>query len=117
MFDAAAADYARYRPGIPEEAVRLLAETLEGIRRPALLDLGTGTGQVPAALLPAAPQIARVDLVDPDRDMLREATAVLRPSLGDRPSAFHPVRAEEFTPPCDGYQAHLITCARSIHPV
>ncbi|MEE1805839.1 hypothetical protein [Streptomyces sp. BE133] len=53
LFDSAA-DYARYRPGIPDEAVRLLTESLDGFDRPTLLDLGSGTGQVPAALLPAS---------------------------------------------------------------
>ncbi|MEU0630706.1 hypothetical protein [Streptomyces sp. NPDC005989] len=45
LFDSAAG-YARYRPGIPDEAVRLLAESLNGFDRPTLLDLGSGTWQV-----------------------------------------------------------------------
>ncbi|MEU8544828.1 class I SAM-dependent methyltransferase [Streptomyces sp. NPDC048717] len=115
LFTSAAADYARHRPGIPAEVVSLLASTMRDAGRPALLDLGSGTGQVPAALLPAVPQIARVDLVDPDQDMLRQASAALEPLLDGRPAGFHPVAAEDFTAPFDGYRANLVTCARSFH--
>ncbi|MFI9210302.1 class I SAM-dependent methyltransferase [Streptomyces sp. NPDC053253] len=110
-----AADYARHRPGIPPEVVSLLADTMRDADRPVLLDLGSGTGQVPAALLAAVPRIDRVDLVDPDQDMLRQASAALEPLLGGHPAGFHPVKAEDFTPPFDGYRADLITCARSFH--
>ncbi|WP_030230341.1 class I SAM-dependent methyltransferase [Streptomyces sp. NRRL S-350] len=115
LFTSTAADYARHRPGIPPEAVSLLADTMRDADCPALLDLGSGTGQVPAALLPAVPRIDRVDLVDPDQDMLRQAADTLEPLLGGRPAGFHPVAAEDFTPPSDSYRADLITCARSFH--
>jgi SAM-dependent methyltransferase len=115
LFTSTAADYARHRPGIPPEAVSLLVDTVRDADRPALLDLGSGTGQVPAASLPAVPRIDRVDLVDLDQDMLRQAAAALEPLLGGRPAGFHPVAAEGFTPPFDGYRADLITCARSFH--
>ncbi|MFD8258649.1 class I SAM-dependent methyltransferase [Streptomyces griseoluteus] len=115
LFTSTAADYARHRPGIPPEAVSLLADTMRDADRPALLDLGSGTGQVPAALLPAVPRIGGVDLVDLDQDMLRQAATTLEPLLSSRPAGFHPVAAEDFTPPFDGYQADLITCARSLH--
>ncbi|MFE4594180.1 hypothetical protein [Streptomyces laurentii] len=52
LFGPEAADYARYRPGLPNAAVHLLAATHHGVPAPVLLDLGTGTGQVPRALLP-----------------------------------------------------------------
>lgn len=115
LFTSTAAHYARHRPGIPPEAVSLLADTMRDADRPALLDLGSGTGQVPAALLPAVPSIARVDVVDPDQDMLRQAAAALEPLLSGRPAGFHPVAAEDFKPPYDDYRADLITCARSFH--
>ncbi|WP_405690054.1 hypothetical protein [Streptomyces sp. NBC_00057] len=41
LFAAAAADYARYRPGVPEAAVRLLAEALHG--RPGGSERRAGT--------------------------------------------------------------------------
>ncbi|MFD3940681.1 hypothetical protein ACFWSF_38370 [Streptomyces sp. NPDC058611] len=53
MFEGAALTYARHRPGLPDAAVRLLADALRGPPSPVLLDLGTGTGQVPFALLSA----------------------------------------------------------------
>ncbi|GGZ25596.1 hypothetical protein GCM10010300_81230 [Streptomyces olivaceoviridis] len=111
LFTSTAADYARHRPGIPPQAVALLTDTVRDPNHPALLDLGSGTGQVPAALLPAVPRIDRVDLVDPDQD----AAATLEPLLSSRPAGFHPLAAEDFMPPFDGYRADLITCARSFH--
>ncbi|CAM5282645.1 class I SAM-dependent methyltransferase [Streptomyces atroolivaceus] len=115
LFHATADVYSRHRPGLPDEVVHLLAGTVHGIRRPALLDLGTGTGQVPAALLPVLPQLARLDLVDTDRDLLHQADLTLRPLLTGRAAAVHPVRAEEFTAPEPGYRADLVTCARAFH--
>lgn len=52
--------------------------------------------------------------MDRDQDMLRQAAA-LEALLGARPAGFHPVAAEEFTPPFDGYRADLVTCVWSIH--
>lgn len=115
LFHATADAYSRHRPGLPDEVVHLLVGTLRGIRRPALLDLGTGAGQVPAALLPVLPQLARLDLVDADWDMLHQADLAPCPLLAGRAAAFHPVRAEEFTPPEEGYRADLVTCARAFH--
>ncbi|MFI7316897.1 NUDIX domain-containing protein [Streptomyces venezuelae] len=115
LFHATADAYGRYRPGLPDEVVLLLAGTLRGIRRPALLDLGTGTGQVPTALLPVLPRRARLDLVDADRDMLDQADRTLRPLLTGRAAAYHPVGAEDFTAPDKEYRADLVTCARAFH--
>ncbi|MFZ3491827.1 hypothetical protein ACODT5_01050 [Streptomyces sp. 5.8] len=39
LFGATACDYARYRPGIPDAAVRLLAAALHGVPAPTLPDL------------------------------------------------------------------------------
>lgn len=63
LFTSTAADYARHRPGIPPEAISLPADTMRNAARPVLLDLGSGTGQVPVTLLPAVPRIDRVDLL------------------------------------------------------
>lgn len=116
LFKSAAGDYARHRPGIPDVVVRLLAGTLEGVAHPVLLDLGAGTGQVAAALLPALPRTARVDLVDVDEGMLREAADRLPSSLpGGGTIALHTMPGEGFTAPQDEYRAHLVTCARAFH--
>ncbi|MEU5217402.1 class I SAM-dependent methyltransferase [Streptomyces sp. NPDC020807] len=115
LFTSLAADYGRHRPGIPAGPVALLADAVREVARPVLLDLGTGTGQVPVALLPAVPRLARVDLVDADADMLREAAAALAPLPDGSPAGFHHALAQDFTPPYEGYRADLITCARAFH--
>ncbi|MFF8534474.1 hypothetical protein ACN6K9_003405 [Streptomyces sp. SAS_267] len=51
LFAAAAAQYDRYRPGVPAEMAELPADTVRGLSDPTLLDLNTSTGQVPRALL------------------------------------------------------------------
>ncbi|MFE0774274.1 NUDIX domain-containing protein [Streptomyces sp. NPDC058861] len=101
--------------GLRHPDSKYAGDTWHGVRRPALLDLGAGTGQVPAALLPVLPRLARLDLVDADRDMLHQADLFLRPLLAGRAAAFHPVPAEEFTAPEEGYRADLVTCARAFH--
>ncbi|MEU3607979.1 methyltransferase domain-containing protein [Streptomyces sp. NPDC035033] len=115
LFRATAPHYVLHRPGLPAEAALLLAGTVEEVERPVLLDLGTGTGQVPAALLPSVPRIGRVDLVDSSRGMLDEAARVLAPLLAGRDAGFHRVSAQDFVPPHDGYRADLVTCARAAH--
>ncbi|WP_257002025.1 hypothetical protein [Streptomyces sp. WZ.A104] len=61
LFGPEAADYARYRPGLPDAAVHLLAATQHGVPDPVLLDLGTGTGQMPRALLPVLHRVLKED--------------------------------------------------------
>ncbi|MFE9469296.1 methyltransferase [Streptomyces virginiae] len=114
MFDSLAADYNRYRPGLPDPVVQLLAATSDGVRVPTVVDLGAGTGQVARALLPVLPAGSRIDLVDPDADMLTAALETLRQDLGQRSAIAHAVAAEEFTP-VDGDQADLITICRAFH--
>lgn len=114
VFGAAAPEYARYRPGIPAEAVRLLAQTLAGVAEPVLLDLGTGTGQVPLALLEVQ-HLAQVDLVDSSRAQLSQALEELLPRLGAAHMSQFVGRAEDFRPLSPDYQPHLITCCRSFH--
>lgn len=82
LFGTTAAEYARYRPGVPAAAVRLLAATLHGVPAPVLLDLGTGTAQVPCALLSVVPRLAHVDLVDVNQGMLAQAMEELKAVLG-----------------------------------
>ncbi|MFF4450144.1 MULTISPECIES: class I SAM-dependent methyltransferase [Streptomyces] len=115
LFGTAAADYSRYRPGIPDAAVCLLAATLHGVSAPALLDLGTGTGQVPRALLPALPRLARIDLVDVNPAMLDQAMSDLQPLLGGRTATAFTGPAHTFTPQHADDRADLITCCRAFH--
>ncbi|MFJ1939082.1 hypothetical protein ACIOGZ_41325 [Kitasatospora sp. NPDC088160] len=70
-----ASAYRAFRPGLPEDAATLLTDTVCGTPHPMLLDLGTGTGQVPAAVHGA---FTRIDIVEPDQGMIDEAIAVLR---------------------------------------
>jgi len=69
-FGVAAADYAAHRQGHPAETFRRLAAL--GVGRPgqAVIDLGTGTGDVARTLAAAG---ARVTGVDPSAALLAEA--------------------------------------------
>jgi ubiquinone/menaquinone biosynthesis C-methylase UbiE len=120
LFAAAAADYARYRPGVPETAVRLLADALRGRPAPVLLDLGTGTGQVPLALWSAVPGLAHIEAVDVSRQMLDQARDSLTPVLGRCTLALVHATADAYAPlaPLPGEEVRapdLITCCRSYH--
>lgn len=110
-----AAAYARYRPGVPDAAVRLLAASLHGVPAPVLLDLGTGTAQVPRALLPVVPRLAHVDLVDVNPEMLARATADLAPLLGTRTAAAHLGQAHTYVPQLPHHRPDLVTCCRAFH--
>ncbi|MEU8954882.1 class I SAM-dependent methyltransferase [Streptomyces sp. NPDC048518] len=109
QFDTTAPFYAAYRPGIPKEAVELLARRVAGKKCRALLDLGSGTGQVPLAL---AGEVTAIDVVEQDTDMLREAAT----ALAGLPVTvhLHNASAEEFTPPA-AYRANLVTICRAFH--
>ncbi|WP_245173288.1 class I SAM-dependent methyltransferase [Streptomyces aureus] len=108
--------YARFRPGVPDEVAWLLADAMTGVPAVTLLDLGAGTGQVAAAVLPALPRTRQVDLVDPSWAMLREAALTLHPLMGECALACHETPAEHYGPHQPvGYQADLITCARAFH--
>ncbi|MFE2936559.1 class I SAM-dependent methyltransferase [Streptomyces sp. NPDC059278] len=113
-------DYARYRPGVPEAAVRLLADALRDRRDPVLLDLGTGTGQVPLALRHAVPGLAHIEAVDVSRQMLDRARDALAPVLGRCTLTLVHAAADEYGPlaPQPGGAApepDLVTCCRSYH--
>ncbi|MGW6202314.1 class I SAM-dependent methyltransferase [Streptomyces sp. NPDC055089] len=113
LFGTAAADYDRFRPGVPNAAVRLLAAVLLGRPNPVLLDLGTGTGQVPRALLPVVPRLAHVDLVDVNEAMLAQARAGIEPLLGAATVSTFTGKAHTFAGA--GREADLVTCCRSFH--
>ncbi|NEA20708.1 methyltransferase domain-containing protein [Streptomyces halstedii] len=120
MFASAAATYARYRPGLPDAAVRLLADVLRGQPSQVLLDLGTGTGQVPLALLSAGADLTHIEAVDVSRQMLHQASQALHPLLGHCTLTLAHAAADEYEPlatlpgePDSG--PDLITCCRSYH--
>lgn len=117
LFGAAATDYERYRPGVPTAAAELLAGVLQGRPNPVLLDLGTGTGQVPRALLSAAPGLAHIEAVDVSQQMLDQAQDALAPVLGRCTLRLVHDAADAYAP-LPGAEAHapgLITCCRAFH--
>ncbi|WP_030841464.1 class I SAM-dependent methyltransferase [Streptomyces sp. NRRL S-475] len=120
MFEGAALTYARHRPGLPEAAVRLLADTLRGRPSPVLLDLGTGTGQVPLALLSSGAGLTHIEAVDVSPQMLHQARQALTPVLGHCTLTLVHAAADAYEPlatlpgePDSG--PDLITCCRSYH--
>ncbi|MFD8882159.1 class I SAM-dependent methyltransferase [Streptomyces erythrochromogenes] len=120
LFADAATTYACYRPGLPDAAVRLLADVLRGRPSPVLLDLGTGTGQVPFALLSAGVALTHIEAVDVSRQMLHQASQALHPLLGDCTLTLAHAAADAYEPlatlpgePDSG--PDLITCCRSYH--
>jgi ubiquinone/menaquinone biosynthesis C-methylase UbiE len=115
LFGPEAADYARYRPGLPDAAVHLLAATQHGVTAPVLLDLGTGTGQVPRALLPVLHRLAHIDLLDVNASMLEAARATLEPVRGTCTVDVFTGAAHTFAPAAPGRAPTLITCCRSFH--
>ncbi|MGW4106720.1 class I SAM-dependent methyltransferase [Streptomyces sp. NPDC004976] len=115
LFGPEAADYARYRPGLPDAAIHLLAATQHGVPAPILLDLGTGTGHVPRALLPVLHRLAHIDLVDVNASMLKSARAALEPVRGACTVDVFTGAAYTFAPAAPGPAPTLITCSRSFH--
>ncbi|MFJ7969643.1 class I SAM-dependent methyltransferase [Streptomyces sp. NPDC096324] len=115
LFGPEASDYARYRPGLPDTAVHLLASTQHGVPAPVLLDLGTGTGQVPLALLPVLQRMAHIDLVDVNESMLEAARAALEPVRGACTVDVFTSAAHTFVSAVPGRAPTLITCSRSFH--
>lgn len=117
LFAAAAETYARYRPGVPDAAVHLLADTVRGRPAPVLLDLGTGTGQVPLAFLSAVLDLAHIEAVDVSRQMLDQARSALAPRLDHCTLTLVHTAADAYAPLSgDRVRApDLVTCCRSYH--
>ncbi|MGW1158881.1 class I SAM-dependent methyltransferase [Streptomyces sp. NPDC002519] len=117
LFGSEAADYDRYRPGVPTAAVQLLADALRSRPDPVLLDLGTGTGQVPDALLAADLGLAHIEAVDVSRPMLDQARDALTPVLGHCTLRLVHAAADAYTPLAGGEARapDLVTCCRSFH--
>ncbi|MGW1467018.1 class I SAM-dependent methyltransferase [Streptomyces sp. NPDC002308] len=110
----AARAYASHRPGVPPEAARLLAAALTGVTAPVLLDLGTGTGQVPLSILESLTP-SHVSVVDTSRERMRAALDVLLPEVGASRVTGFAGRAEDFGPVDADRRPHLITCCRAFH--
>ncbi|MFE9973993.1 class I SAM-dependent methyltransferase [Streptomyces hirsutus] len=115
LFGAEADDYARYRPSLPDAAVHLLAATQHGVPAPVLLDLGTGTGQVPRVLLPVLRRLVHIDLVDVNQHMLATALTALEPVRGNCTVSAFTGEAHTFAPTVPGRAPTLITSCRSFH--
>ncbi|MCX5401968.1 trans-aconitate 2-methyltransferase [Streptomyces sp. NBC_00102] len=110
----AAHAYARHRPGVPREVAGFLAAALAPVPRPVLLDLGTGTGQVPLAMLESMSP-AHVSVVDTSGERTRAALGALLPELGASRVTGFTGRAEDFGPVAPDRRPHLITCCRAFH--
>ncbi|MGW3209087.1 class I SAM-dependent methyltransferase [Streptomyces sp. NPDC001135] len=120
LFEGAALTYARHSPGLSDAVVRLLADTLRGRPSPVLLDLGTGTGQVPFALLSAGADLTHIEAVDVSPQMLHQARQAITPVLGHCTLTLVNAAADAYEPlatlpgePDSG--PDLITCCRSYH--
>ncbi|CAM5308568.1 methyltransferase domain-containing protein [Streptomyces abikoensis] len=112
-FAGTAPFYRRYRSGVPASAAALLARSVADIEEPTLLDLGSGTGQVPLALHGV---FAQVDMVEPDAGMVAEAKRLLPYLEGPGQTVrVHHTKAEDFTPPSETWRADLVTICRAFH--
>ncbi len=72
-FESVAADYERYRPEYPEEALRWAAEQLELEPGARVLDLGAGTGKLARGLVALAFEVVAVEPGAPMLEQLRSA--------------------------------------------
>jgi 2-polyprenyl-3-methyl-5-hydroxy-6-metoxy-1,4-benzoquinol methylase len=106
-FDGREDDYDRYRPGYPEEVVRLLRERGILSNGTVVADIGSGTGILTAMLLRDG---ARVFAVEPNARMRSKAEARFK---GRKGFASVPARAEETGLP--DKSVDLITAAQSFH--
>lgn len=113
LFEGTAAYYDSFRPGIPPGLAKLLMSVAAEYPGPQrLLDLGTGSGQVPAAI---GRNFESVICIDVDREMLEFARRRLR-SLIDNgiEVTLITARAEDCPVPA-GWLASLVTISRAFH--
>ena len=109
LFQGTADYYAQYRSGYSPELPNVLKEVggLDGSGR--LLDLGTGTGVIALSL---AALFDEVFAVDPDAEMLREATRIAK-TRGIENVKFVHSRAEDMGPGSGTFR--LITVGSAFH--
>ena len=101
-----------YRPGLPAAVINVLTSVAPATRPRRLLDIGTGTGIVVAAMLPHFDDVIAIDT---DADMLAVAEASLRPLVpAGKRLTLENCAAEKFALPT-GYQADLVTICRAFH--
>ena len=113
LFRGTASYYDRFRPGISPELAKLLIGAISACSTPqTLLDLGTGSGQVPATI---GRNFKSVICIDTDKEMLGFARRRLH-SLVDKgiEVTLIAARAEDFTVPA-GWLASLVTISRAFH--
>ena len=72
-FETVAAEYERYRPDYPQEAVRWASEQLSLSRGARVLDVGAGTGKLTRELVALGFEAVAVDPGAPMLDELRRA--------------------------------------------
>lgn len=72
-FEAVAAEYERYRPDYPEEALRWAAELLQLAAGARVLDVGAGTGKLTRGLVALGFEVVAVEPGAPMLEQLRTA--------------------------------------------
>lgn len=111
VFEGTAEYYNTYRPGVPDELVRLAVEATDDKEPKQLLDLGTGTGQVLETFLPYFDSVVAVE---PDAAMIRFARARLEPKAQDKKIIFIQATAEDALDSIED-EADLVTIAHAFH--
>lgn len=107
-FDSWAGEYDRFRPGYPEELFEIVADRLELPPRPAVVDLGAGTGRASLAMAELG---WRVTAVEPGRAMLD----LLRASATDAGLVVSTVQADAESTGLDPESTDLVTAAQAFH--
>lgn len=100
-------DYIRYRPGYPEEVVRILGARAGLTASSIVADVGSGTGIFTRLLLETG---ARVFAVEPNDAMRGAAEAQFRSRAN-----FASVRGAAEATGLDDHSVSLVTCAQAFH--
>lgn len=109
LFKGTAWYYARYRPGYPQSVIQLLKNKFCLDGNGALLDLGSGTGELS---IPLAPYCEKVIALDADSDMLVEGRRKAK-KAGISNIKWAHGRAEEL--PDDLGPFKLVTIGKAFH--
>ncbi|WP_456285512.1 class I SAM-dependent methyltransferase [Microbacterium sp. JZ70] len=94
------AEYERYRPGFPDDAVAVFASERLG----DILDLGAGTGKLTRKLVPLADRVVAVDPSEPMLDQLRMILPAVDVRVGTAEDIPAPDRSQD-----------LVTVAQAFH--